>query len=136
MRLLFDEDYAHLKDCGLAYVEDEPQRFLIFKDFPLPAGVYVGGGAPRDSVDVLYVVPPNYNTEGGDMFWVYPYLSRPDGRPIPAVNGPGQDSRMSGGIEYLRRSRHWNKKPWKPKVDTVSRIVDRLTWAFANPDAE
>jgi hypothetical protein len=86
-------------------------------------------------VDVLYVIPPNYNTEGGDMFWVHPYLERADGKAIPNATGTGVDTRTSNGIEYLRWSRHWNNRPWKPKVDNVQKIVDRITWAFAKPDA-
>lgn len=135
MPLLFDEDYVILAECGLQWTEDEPNRFLILKDFPLPSGVYTAAGQPRDVVDVLYVIPQNYNTEGGDMFWVYPYLERADGKPIPQVTGPGVDTRTSGGIEYLRWSRHWNNRPWKPKVDIVQKIIDRITWAFAKPDA-
>lgn len=135
MPMLFESDYRYLAGIGMEYVEDEESRFLIFKNFPLPAGVYVSGGAPRDAVDVLYVIPPNYNTEGGDMFWVHPQLERADGKAIPNVNGPGQDSRTHAGIEYLRWSRHWNNRPWKPKVDNIEKIIDRVTWAFAIPDA-
>lgn len=136
MGLLLDDDYAYLAESGLAYVEVEAPRFLIFRDFRLPAGVYKSGTEIRDVVDVLYVIPGNYNASGGDMFWVYPYLERVDGKVIPNVNGPGQDSRTQDGIEYLRWSRHWHNKPWRPKIDNVQTIVDRITWAFAHPDAK
>jgi hypothetical protein len=136
MPLLFNSDYAYLKEIGRNYVEDEGSRFLILKDFPLPEGVYKSGEIPCSVVDVLYIVPPNYNTEGGDMFWVNCRLARVDGQAIPNISGPGEDSRIHGGIEYLRWSRHWNNKPWRPKVDNVQKIIDRLTWAFANPDAK
>ncbi len=135
MPLLFESDYRYLADIGMEFVEDEGSRFLIFKNFPLPKGVYVGSGGSRDAVDVLYVIPPNYNTEGGDMFWVNPQLARADGKPIPNVSGPNDDSRTHAGIEYLRWSRHWHNRPWRPKVDNVEKIVDRITWAFALPDA-
>lgn len=136
MPLLFDEDYEYLKANGIKYEEDEAQRFLIFKDFPLPEGLYKANDEVRTTVDVLYIIPPNYNTSGGDMFWVNPQLQRVDGKQIPNINGPGQDSRKHGDVEYMRWSRHWNNKPWVPKVDKVPKIVDRLTWAFANPDAK
>jgi hypothetical protein len=133
MALLFDADYEYLGTNNLRYEEDESARFLILRDFPLPEGVYVSGGQSRTAVDVLYIIPPNYNTEGGDMMWLYPALSRADGQEIPAANGPGVDSRMHNGVEYLRWSRHWNNRPWKPKQDGIEKIVDRLTWAFAHP---
>lgn len=136
MALLFDSDYAYLEEAGLDYVEDEATRFLIFKSFPLPDGVFKVGTAARSVVDVLYIIPPNYNTEGGDMFWLDCRLERTDGQAIPAISGPGEDSRTFGGVEYLRWSRHWNNKPWRPKVDNIEQIVSRLTWAFANPDAK
>jgi hypothetical protein len=133
MPLLFDADYTYLNENKLRFEEDEETRFLIFRDFPLPEGVYVAGGEVRATVDVLYIIPPNYNTEGGDMFWVNPQLAKADGEVIPNISGPNEDSRTYGGIEFLRWSRHWNNRPWKPKVDSASTIVDRLTWAFANP---
>ncbi|HEY0414156.1 MAG TPA: E2/UBC family protein [Allosphingosinicella sp.] len=135
MPLLFDSDYLYLTAHGLKVVEDEGPRFLIFKDFPLPEGIYVAAGVAREAVDVLYVVPPNYNTAGGDMFWVRPQLARADGQPIPNISGPREDSRISGDVEYVRWSRHWNNREWKPKVDNIQKIVDRITWAFAHPDA-
>lgn len=136
MPLLFETDYRYLADNGMDYVEAEEPRFVIFKSFPLPAGIYVADGAPCEAVDVLYVIPPNYNTEGGDMFWVHPMPTRADGKPIPNVSGPGQDSRTHAEVEYLRWSRHWNNRPWRPKIDNVEMIIDRLTWAFALPDAK
>jgi hypothetical protein len=136
MPLLFDSDYDYLKETGQEYVEDEAARFLILKQFPLPAGVFKTGGAPCATVDVLYIIPQNYNTEGGDMFWVNCKLERVDGNPIPNISGPGEDSRTQAGIEYLRWSRHWHNKPWRPKIDDIQQIVDRLAWAFANPDAK
>lgn len=136
MALLFDADYAHLAEVGQDVEEDEASRILIFKEFALPSGVYTADGTPRDSVDVLYVLPDNYNTEGGDMFWVRPQLARADGVAIPNINGPGEDSRTFRDEEYLRWSRHWNNRPWKSKVDDIRTIMDRLTWSFANPDAK
>lgn len=136
MPMLFDEDYTILEDAGLTFTEDETSRFFIFRDFPLPGGIYVAGSGPRMSVDVLYVIPASYNTSGGDMFWVHPRLVRADGKAIPNAGGPGEDSRTYNGVEYLRWSRHWNNKPWRPKVDNIQTIIDRITWAFKYPDAK
>lgn len=136
MALLFESDYQFLTANGLQTMEDEEQRFLIFKDFRLPGGMYQSGGQPVSAVDVLYIIPPNYNTEGGDMFWVSCRLERVDGVAIPNISGPGEDSRTHQGVEYLRWSRHWHNRPWQPKVDDIQKIVDRLTWAFQVPDAQ
>jgi hypothetical protein len=135
MSLLLDEDYCFLDEAEFVYVEDEARRFFVFRNFRLPSGQYKSADEILSSVEVLYIIPPNYNTEGGDMFWVYPQLFRADGKTIPNANGPGEDSRMFEDREFLRWSRHWNNSPWKPKIDNVHRIVDRITWAFANPDA-
>lgn len=138
MALLFDDDYGCLKEVGFEYEEDEGSRFLLLKNFPLAAGLYVVAGNPSNAVDVLNVIPVNYNTVGPDMFWVYPQLARADGKAIPNINGtgPNQDSRTYKGVEYCRWSRHWNKHPWKPKTDNVQTILSRLEWALKNPDAD
>ena len=138
MSLLFDTDYQYLADAGLEYEEHEQSRFLIFKRFPLPEGVYEVSGAPVKEVDVLYIIPTTYNTEGGDMLWTYPRLFLVGGAVVPSTGGPGanEDSRPLGDVVFCRWSRHWNKIPWKPKVDNVQTIVDRITWAFKYPDAK
>lgn len=136
MALLFDDDYEVLTEAGLEFEEDETNRFLVLKNFPLSEGMYVAGRKPVNTVAVLNVVPANYNTAGCDMFWVYPQLSRADGKAIPAISGPNEDSRVHKGVEYFRWSRHWNKHPWKPKVDKVGTILSRLEWALKNPDAD
>ena len=136
MALLFDEDYRILAETGLQYEEDEAQRYLIVKNFPLADGLYVADGKPALAVDVLSVIPPNYNTAGCDMFWVHPQLARSDGKAIPQIGGPNQDSRTYKKVEYCRWSRHWNKRPWRAKIDNVQTILSRLEWALKNPDAD
>jgi len=138
MGLLFDFDYEYLKEISQEVEEAEDTRFIIFKNFPLPTGMYVSGGSPVEAVDVLYIIPENYNTAGGDMFWTYPLLARADGVAIPNIGTgkPREDSRTHNDREYFRWSRHWHKNPWKPKKDNVRTIIDRITWAFAHPDAK
>ncbi|BAV50295.1 Uncharacterized protein MLTONO_5393 [Mesorhizobium loti] len=137
MPLLFDSDYEILRKAGVDFEEEDGAHFLIFKNFPLPKDIYLADGKPADAVDVLYVIPQNYNTSGGDMFWVHPRLHRADGKPIPNTGGPGpnEDSRTHEGTVFCRWSRHWHKNPWKPKVDDVQTIMDRISWAFKYPDA-
>jgi hypothetical protein len=134
--LLYEDDYGILKRAGLEHEEDEGNRFLVLKRYPLPDGVYVAEGKPAGNVDVLHVIPANYNTEGPDMFWVHPQLARADGREIPQISGPSSDSRTHNGIVYCRWSRHWNKRPWKSKKDDIETILSRLEWALQNPSAD
>jgi hypothetical protein len=136
MGLLFDEDYQYLQKSGLEFEEDENQRFLIIKNYPLPPGLYVYNGTSLEQVEVLWIVPPNYNTSGGDMFWVHPALTRADGKEIPAA-APfgGGDPRHFRDKEYCRWSRHWPQESWKPKVDNIMKVVDRIEWALRRPDA-
>lgn len=69
------------------------------------------------------------------MFWVYPALSRKDGRFIPAVMPyGGGDARFFGGKEYCRWSRHFPPTAWRPKVDNVEKILSRVEWALKNPE--
>jgi Prokaryotic E2 family E len=88
--LLRDADYEHLKTCGLDHAEDEQNRYLVLKSFPLPSGMYASTGTTRDTVDVLVRIPANYNTTGTDMLWVHPALERVDGKPIPNAHAPAR----------------------------------------------
>ena len=136
MMLLHDEDYDLLNESGLGFEEDESQRFLIIKNFPLYNGLYVHSYRSLKQVEVLWIVPPNYNTSGGDMFWVHPALERADGKPIPGAAGfGGGDSRHYKGKEYCRWSRHWQPESWRPKVDKIQKVLDRIEWALRKPDA-
>ena len=135
MALLFEDDYKILKESGLDYEEDSSQRFLLIKNFPLPSNLYAYEGKNLEFVEVIWIVPPNYNTSGGDMFWVNPALTRTDGKIIPAAFGfGGSDSRSFKGKEYCRWSRHWLPESWKPKADNIQKVLDRIDWALRNPD--
>jgi Prokaryotic E2 family E len=136
MALLFEEDYQILKDSGLEYIEDETQRFLVIQNFPLPTGLYIHNGTLLEQVEVLWVVPGNYNTSGGDMFWVHPALVRADGNVIPRAAGfGGGDPRHFQGREYCRWSRHWAEESWCPKIDNIQKVLGRIDWALRKPDA-
>ncbi len=137
MPLLFDGDYQILQESGLEVEEDENQRFLVIKNFPLAPGLYVHNGNVLTQVEVLSVIPANYNTSGGDMFWVHPALVRADGKAIPNVACfGGGDARHFKGKEYCRWSRHWPAESWKAKVDNIQKVLDRIEWALEKPDAK
>ena len=136
MPLLFDDDYKILKEAGLEYEEVEAKRFLLIKNFPLSPELFSYENQFLKQVEVLWIVPPDYNTSGGDMFWVHPALKRTDGKTIPATFGfGGGDPRKYNGKEYCRWSRHWKPSAWTPKVDNIQKVLDRIEWALTNTDA-
>lgn len=131
--LLLDEDYEKLYERSISIEEDEQNRFVIFKNHPVPEGIYT-----VDACDVLVVIPRGYNQEGNDMFWTNPRLVRRDARPIPAtMDVGGGDSRIHKGREFCRWSRHWrpdSKAAWRPGMDDIISIQRRIEWALRNPD--
>lgn len=135
MSLLFESDYEVLKEWNLPYEEGETERFFIFSDCSLPAGLY-----DVAKCDVLVVIPPNYNQAGNDMFWTYPRLRRKNGIPIPAtLDSGGGDNRVWNGKEFCRWSRHWRPRSngsWRPGVDDIASIYRRIEWALSHPDGK
>ncbi|MFH6956477.1 E2/UBC family protein [Flavobacterium aquidurense] len=137
MSLLFDEDYEILNDSGLVYEEDEVNRYLIIKNYPLQKLLYHYNDQELESAEILVVIPPNYNAGGNDMFWTYPPLKRIDGIGIPAAfDFGGGDARFHQGKEYCRWSRHYENSSWIPKTDNIQKILGRIEWALKNPDSQ
>ncbi len=132
MDLLFEEEYEILKASGLIVEEDVQNRFLVIKNYPLKKGLYTSNGIVLNEIEVLLMIPPNYNTSGGDMFWTYPDITRVDGIPIPAYGG---DPRVFDGKNYNRWSRHWNPQLWRSKIDNIETLLNRIEWALQNPSA-
>ena len=132
MKLLLDEDYEEMLAAGVSIEEDLGNRFLIFKDWLLPEGMYT-----VPSADVLVVIPTNYNQGGNDMFWTYPRLLKQDGQTIINTNDPGGgDNRTYRGREFCRWSRHWfDTLPsrWRPGRDNAMSIFRRIDDALRNP---
>lgn len=134
MQLLLDEDYQKLDELGISYVEEEGQRFLVFKNYPLSENLY-----EQSHCDVLVMIPSNYNQGGNDMFWTHPRLKRVDGKSIPQTNEyGGGDNRNFDGQEFCRWSRHWNNgsSSWRSGEDDVTTIQRRIEWALRHPDAQ
>lgn len=132
MALLLDEDYEELRDAGIVIDEDAANRFLVFKDFPLPNGMYTVPHA-----DILVVIPANYNQGGNDMFWTFPRLVKRDGQGIINTNNSGDsDNRTYQGREFCRWSRHWfdnSPSRWRPGRDNAMSIYRRVDDALKNP---
>jgi hypothetical protein len=131
--LLLDSDYDRLREAGIRFDEDEPNRFLIFLNLSLEGLTYNAAAC-----DVLVVIPPNYPQGGNDMFWTSPPLLRADGRQIPQVLGlGGGDGRVWNGREFCRWSRHWDPSSpgaWRAGKDDVMSIYRRVDWALRHPE--
>lgn len=136
MALLFDKDYEILEDSGLVYEEDEANRYLIIKNFLLQKAFYHFNNQELETVEILVVIPSNYNTSGNDMFWTHPPLKRIDNVTIPAAfEFGGGDAKYYQQKEYCRWSRHYKSSSWTPKIDNIQKILSRIEWALKNPDA-
>lgn len=133
--MLLEEDYEYLGEIGQVYEEDQARRFLILKDFSLPEGIYEAAGQPAVTAHVLIEIPSVYNNLGPDMFWTFPYLTLVGGGVIKAAQ-QGADIRNHNEVLFERWSRHWGKAGWRPRQDSISTVVDRINWAFANPDPD
>jgi Prokaryotic E2 family E/Multiubiquitin len=132
--LLLDEDYEELRRRGIDWEEDGDRRYLVFKDYALPGGIYV-----QTSANVLVQIPANYNHDGIDMLWVAPHLTRTDGKDVPAHAATGSTKNVHhAGMEFCRWSRHWNEtyNRWRPGVDAIETILRRVRWALEHPDAD
>lgn len=130
---LLDEDYTHLSEQGFTWEEDAQRRFLVLKNYVLPAGVY-----KQERADVLVQIPANYNQDGIDMLWLSPRLDRTDGKEVPAQMPYGNGNNLHhNSIEFCRWSRHWNQPAtvWRAGVDKVQTILRRVAWALEHPDA-
>ena len=133
--MLLEEDYDYLHDIGQEVEENEARRFVIFKNFPLPTGIYESNGTAASAADILIELPSVYNNSGPDMFWTYPYLTLVGGASVKNAT-PGGDVREYEGRTFERWSRHWGKAGWRPRIDNISTVVDRLNWAFQHPDPD
>lgn len=134
MSLLLEEDYKFLEDTNLNYEEDEEKRFFIITNHPLAEGLYVSDENPINQVEVLVIIPGNYNMSGTDMLWTYPSITLADNGPMPNVSGYNDlNNHTYNGKEFCRWSRHYEEVSWKPKVDNIEKILSRIEWALRNP---
>lgn len=106
---LLPQDEEHLDRLGLRWetLVDGGRRWLLIRDYPLPAG-YTAAVA-----DIAIEVPVSYPGAQLDMFYCFPPLGLKSGAGIPqterieAINGTG----------FQRWSRH---RQWDPAKDTLA----------------
>jgi len=121
---LLPEDDQFLRDYGLEYetVVDGSQWVLIHL-FPTQHEGY-----NHPTVTIAIRLETGYPNTALDMVYVYPPLSRKDGRPIGATEA----TQVIAGQSYQRWSRHrTTQNPWKPGQDSIGSHVFLIEDWFA-----
>jgi hypothetical protein len=114
------KDLEFLKECGYTFeiVEEGQRIYIIFKDFPLPPGVYC-----FDKTELMIFTTQFYPNAGFDMFWVDENLKLKNGN--PPRNGEALEVYM--GKRWRRFSYHpYNAKPWNPSEDSVVSFIGNV----------
>lgn len=109
---ILEVDESFLDGLGLPWETKQigDQRWLIVRDYPVPAGYTVS------TVALALLVPSNYPQAQIDMFYVYPSLQRTAGGNIPAT----ESKCTIEGLSFQRWSRHRGSgSPWHPGRDNV-----------------
>lgn len=108
---LLPEDEIFLDNYGLPWesIVDHSQWVLIH-DFP----THEGYNYPQASIAIR--LETGYPQAQLNMVYVYPALTRKDGKPIPQTNAV----QNLDGKSWQRWSRHRTKEnPWQPGVDSL-----------------
>ena len=107
------KDLEILKEQGYTFeiVEESPKICIVFKDYPLPAGIY-----NIEKADFLIFTTPHYPNAGFDMFWVDPKLTlKNNAQPKSA-----ETFENHLGKQWRRFSYHpYNTRPWNPSEDSI-----------------
>jgi hypothetical protein len=110
-------DLEFFKEAGCTFqvTEEGPRIYIIFKDYPLPPGVY-----SVEKTDVLIFTTQFYPNAGFDMFWVDDKLTLRNGC------APKNAEQLEGylGRSWRRFSYHpYSSKPWNPSEDNVASFM-------------
>ena len=121
-----DADELKARGFDLSLVERDGQIYLVFKNFPLPEGVY-----SADTVDLLIFTTPRYPRASFDMFWTESDLILKDGS-VPK----GADAiEPYIGRQWRRFSYHpYQSEPWDPSKDSAVKHVAYIHKRLQNGD--
>lgn len=120
------EDLKILEERGYQFEikEENNKVHVIFKDFPLPSGVY-----NMEKTELLIFTTPHYPNAGFDMFWVDEGLRLNDDR-IPEK---AEQIEVQCGVSRRRFSYHpYNAKPWNPSEDNVVHYMEYVHQRLRN----
>lgn len=106
--------------------EEKNLIYIIFKDFPLPQGLY-----NIEKTSLLIFTTPHYPNAGFDMFWVDENLKLKNGN-IPKQ---AEAIELHYGMKRRRFSYHpYNAKPWNPSEDNVVTHIEYVNQRLRNGD--
>jgi hypothetical protein len=106
-----EQDEAFLNSYGLPWeIIADGSIWVLLHNFPIPAGYNVS------AVSLAIRMEGGYPITALDMMYVYPALTRLDGRPIPQA----QVVQVIDGKPFQRWSRHRTAaNPWTPGLDSL-----------------
>ena len=117
-----------LNAIGYPYdlIDDGQRIFIIFKEYPLPPGIY-----NVEKTELMIYTTPYYPSSGFDMFWVEVQLTLKNGT-IPKAGDAIEDY---VGKKWRRFSYHpYQGKPWDPSNDSVITYVEYINKRLQNGD--
>lgn len=125
---LLAADEQYLDALGLVWeTESSGHRWLIIRDYPLPAGY------SASKVTLALDIPPTYPQTQIDMFYVYPIVHLSAGSAITAA----QTQVAIRGLSFQRWSRHRGPgSKWNPTADNVVTHLALVETAFAEEVGE
>ncbi|NDB33311.1 MAG: hypothetical protein EB150_08795 [Nitrososphaeria archaeon] len=111
------DDMADLKESyTFEIVEQDNKAYIVFRNFPLPAGVY-----NKDCTDLLIFTTKQYPNSNFDMFWVDQDLVLQNGQ----VPKSAEVIESHLGKNWRRFSYHpYNVKPWNPAQDNAASYLE------------
>jgi hypothetical protein len=112
-----DERYLEHKELDWEIIVESGVELLVIKNFAIDKLKY-----DHEAVDLLIIIPPQYNSAQLDMWYVEPW--------IKLLSTGGYPPTADQSIQFLGRtwqrfSRHF--PIWRPGVDTLSTL---LVFAF------
>ncbi len=126
-------DLSPLAQRGYSYevVEEGARVYIIFKDYPLPKGLYCIGVSLAEKTRLLIFTTQFYPNAGFDMFWVDDALTlKSGGNPRSA-----DQIEVHLGQKWRRFSYHpYNAKAWNPAEDSVAQFLAHVDKRLKNGD--
>lgn len=125
-----EDDLDYLQSKALAFeplMEDLPdgkiRRGVRISDFKIPGNLrcYENGAiSPRETCDLLVIIPDGYATTKLDSFYTSPWLKRPDGANPDRATG---ETPMFGRT-WQFWSRHLDDNDWRVGVDGLATFLN------------
>jgi hypothetical protein len=112
-----DVDFLDASGYIWETIQEEPFKWLIIHNYPVPAGYNV------QNVNVALYIESNYPLAQIDMAYFMPHLVRISGHSIGALA-----SQSICGQDWQRWSRHRTaENPWRPGLDDISTHLQLVT---------